>query len=274
MYSQSATAPLARCSGRLLHAILLLAALSAHGTQPVLRGRRHASSLAHSMRDSTVNVSIYYESLCPQSLNLLNTTLRQVFSDSDLSSRISLRLVPFGNAQTIDSDHISDGYKWWHPNASFPVIICQHHETECLGNMIHACAADVLKDPQAYVPFIVCMASYGPSTGVELTSYACGKKLGIDMESIKGCTYSERGSKLHADNGLMTSLTLNKSYVPWVVVNGKHRKEAEGPGLVDFLCGELAAPKPAACKAGEPARQKRGGEHSKPCGGGSGAGFF
>eukprot|EP00413_Alexandrium_margalefii_P021580 CAMPEP_0204563596 /NCGR_PEP_ID=MMETSP0661-20131031/34400_1 /ASSEMBLY_ACC=CAM_ASM_000606 /TAXON_ID=109239 /ORGANISM="Alexandrium margalefi, Strain AMGDE01CS-322" /LENGTH=266 /DNA_ID=CAMNT_0051571165 /DNA_START=161 /DNA_END=961 /DNA_ORIENTATION=- len=218
---------------------------------------RSANSLLAQRHDAGAKVSmeIYYESLCPQSLRLLNGTLREVWAKKDMQSRVSFKFIPFGNAQEMPASQISDGYKYWHPNARFPLVLCQHGETECLGNRIHACAMDILKTPDKYVPFLICMASYGPRVSVELSSFECANAQGVSMKEIKSCATSDRGHKLHVANGaLSTKPSLKRSYVPWVLINGKHDKTAEGPNLLAQLCGALADPKPGSCTSAEPAK--------------------
>jgi len=200
---------------------------------------------------SKVSMDIYYEALCPQSLHLLNGTLREVWADEELRGRISLHFIPFGNAKEMPLSQVSPGYKYWHPQAQFPLVLCQHGETECLGNQIHACAVDLLKTPDRYVPFIMCMASYGPHTSVELSSFECGSRLNVGIEQIKSCAMSDRGHQLVVANGALTlKPELGHHYVPWVMINGEHDKAAEGPDLRAKLCSALADPKPASCSSG------------------------
>ena len=47
-----------------------------------------------------VNVSLYYESLCPYCGNFIVNQLRKVF-ETDLNSIVNLRLVPWGNAHRV-----------------------------------------------------------------------------------------------------------------------------------------------------------------------------
>lgn len=72
-----------------------------------------------------VNLSLYYESLCPYSARFIVNQLDKIFSNG-LISIVDLQLFPYGNAKVL-----SDGE-----------IICQHGSYECLLNTVEACAID------------------------------------------------------------------------------------------------------------------------------------
>merc|ERR1719487_1171084 len=128
--------------------------------------------------------------------------------------------------------------------------MCQHGDQECLGNMIQACAIEELKTSERYVPFTLCMASYGFDAGIELSSYACGKELQMDMEAIKACTYSRSGNKVEAKIGAMSDdPNLQRDHVPFVMINGVHAPSADEGQLLGALCDGLSEPKPALCKS-------------------------
>jgi interferon gamma-inducible protein 30 len=215
-----------------------------------------------------IPVEIYYETQCPFCHVFLNTTLRLMWDDKKLRELIDLKLYPFGNAAYLTKEMVSRGYHFWHPQASYPLLMCQHGESECLGNSIHACAMDVLQDSAKYVPFIICMSAFEPGTGMELSSYECGKQLGIDMSNIKACVNSKRGVNLINAVGNAT-LASNITHVPYVTVDGKH---TENDTLLMPVCDLLPEPKPEVCpeltmEAGR-RRRRRKAEEAKH--GGSG----
>lgn len=213
---------------RLLPAVIVLHALFA---QQAL-GKRNATV-----------VDIFYESRCPDSLDFLNTTLREAFEDKKLWDSMDIHLHPFGNAVLLESDKVSKGYHFWHPDAQYPVIMCQHGETECFGNRMHACVIALHPNPRTHAEFIICMAAYGLSAGVELASYQCGLSHAIDMEAVQECTES---SKQHA---MMTAIGATTKqaevvHVPWVVVNGEHTKDDT---FFKPVCDEIHGDKPPSC---------------------------
>lgn len=203
-------------------------------------------------RVDVAQVEIYYETSCPYSLMFLNETLRAAWDDENLTARMDVKLFPFGNAQSIPEENISEGYHFWHEDATYPITVCQHGETECLGNSIQACAIDELKDQQKYVPFVICMASYGYQMGVEKTSYECGQKQNVDMKSLKKCVESGRAAELIEAYGNATRKTFssfNASGVPFTVVQGNSINGDDGePHLFEHVCSWLKEPRPAYCR--------------------------
>lgn len=201
------------------------------------------------LRVEKVLVEIYYETLCPSSIELLNGSFRTVWQDKDLQKRMDVRLYPFGNAQMFSESEVSSDFKLGHPHATYPVIDCQHGEEECLGNRIQACAIQELKTSES-VPLILCMASQGSSVGIKSSASACGAKLDIRMTGVMGCASSLQGHKLMTHLGKKSlDPDLHRTYVPFVLVDGKHEKAADEDNLLGPLCSALSVPKPAACEA-------------------------
>lgn len=216
-------------------------------------------------------VDIFYESQCPDSLEFLNTTLRQAFEDKQLWNSMELKLHPFGNARVYPESIISEGYHFWHPEATYPHFMCQHGEAECMGNRIQACAIALHPKSEEHVPFIICMASYGLGAGTELTSFACGKKLGMDMQALKKCANGDEGSEDRSHDLMMsigaTTMVNRIRGAPTVMVNDV---QTVNNTLTDPVCNAIHGDKPRACTT------RNGGkpEEAKGDCGGSGAGFL
>eukprot|EP00419_Tripos_fusus_P046906 CAMPEP_0172838152 /NCGR_PEP_ID=MMETSP1075-20121228/27673_1 /TAXON_ID=2916 /ORGANISM="Ceratium fusus, Strain PA161109" /LENGTH=256 /DNA_ID=CAMNT_0013681623 /DNA_START=43 /DNA_END=810 /DNA_ORIENTATION=- len=196
---------------------------------------------------ATAKIEVYYEALCPDSIEFIDKSLRVAWEDTELRGRMSLHLIPFGNGQLIKEDTVSKGYHFWHPGAGYPLVMCQHGSQECLGNKIQACAIADLEET-VYVPFLLCMIAYGTRAGPELSSYDCGQRLGIDMAKVKDCASSRRGHELLLGYGQRSlDPQLGRKYVPFIMVDGRHSDAAEKGDFIGALCGALGAPKPAAC---------------------------
>lgn len=207
--------------------------------------RRKPEALGDGLVKRT-KVDVFYETRCPYSLDFLNTTLREAWEDKEIWNQVDVKLHPFGNAHLYDEKAISEGYHFWHPHAEYPLIVCQHDEIECLGNRIQACVIDLFQDNSSkYVPFVICMASYGLHAGIELSSYNCGQKLGVDMNLVQECTDSGRGHELVLSAGRAT-MTANVSHAPWLAVNGIHTKNDT---LLTPVCDSISGTKPAACRS-------------------------
>jgi len=233
---QSGTLP-GTARGRWLHSL----SSSAANHQ---KGLTELQVMSASLSPTRPRVDIYYETRCPFSLEFINTTLREAWEDQELWKHIDVKLHPFGNAHMIEEKKISEGFHFWHPHGNYPIIICQHDDMECLGNRLQACAIDLLEDSSKYIPFVICMSSYGIAAGLELTSFECGKKHGVDMDKIKACTDSKKGHDLAMTAGRST-VTANVSHVPWLTVNGNH---TTNDTLLAPVCDLLSEAKPKACK--------------------------
>jgi len=214
-------------------------------------------------------VDIFYESQCPDSLEFLNTTLRQAFEDKQLWNSMELKLHPFGNAKVYPESIISEGYHFWHPEATYPHFMCQHGEAECMGNRIQACAIALHPKSEEHVPFIICMASYGLHAGVELTSYACAQKHGIDMDALKTCG-DDRTSHKMMEAVAATTAVAQVSHVPWLLVNDAH---TEKDTFLKPLCDAIDGDKPKACDTLKATEGNKIPEEKEHCGG-SGASFL
>ncbi|WRX24277.1 Gamma interferon inducible lysosomal thiol reductase GILT - like 1 [Theobroma cacao] len=142
-------------------------------------------SQSHS-KPERVNLSLYYESLCPYCRSFIVNQLVKVFN-SDLLNIINLRLVPWGNAKVVKPDK---------------TISCQHGEDECYLNTIHACAINIWPDLRKHFNFIYCTENQGVhikdgqhSDGADSVWKACSARLGMDQKLIKKCYDSGYGRK-------------------------------------------------------------------------------
>ncbi|KAK7301644.1 hypothetical protein RJT34_12514 [Clitoria ternatea] len=88
--------------------------------------------------DGKVSLELYYESLCPESANVVTNYLSEVFN-TDLNSIVNVKLFPWGNTKLHP----------WLPdepvtNASY---YCQHGEFECFLDTVEACVIDIWPEP-------------------------------------------------------------------------------------------------------------------------------
>ncbi|KAK6467556.1 gamma-interferon-inducible lysosomal thiol reductase-like [Huso huso] len=185
--------------------------------------------------EAPVQVSLYYESLCPGCRGFL---VMQLFPTWILLMDImNVTLVPYGNAQ-----EKFDGKQWQ--------FTCQHGEEECLGNMIETCIMDILGDANKYFPVLFCMES---SQDVIKSGEACLKlyEPTVQWESIMTCVKGDQGNKLmHANAQLTDALKPAHQYVPWVTLNGEHTDAMQGKAmssLFNLVCSTYKGEKPVAC---------------------------
>ncbi|NWR60616.1 GILT reductase, partial [Bucorvus abyssinicus] len=172
-----------------------------------------------------VEVSLFYESLCPACRVFL---IQELFTAWLLlpDEALSITLVPYGNAQ---ERNVSG--KW-----SFQ---CQHGPEECLGNMIETCLMHEAKNFSTYFPVIFCLES-GSSVTKNLEA-VCPPCLQIyapqlDRGRIAACIGGDTGAALmHRNAQLTEALDPPHQYVPWIVINGKHTEELQTQAQASLL---------------------------------------
>ncbi|XP_066534109.1 gamma-interferon-inducible lysosomal thiol reductase [Hoplias malabaricus] len=193
-------------------------------------------------KDGAVNVSLFYESLCPGCRQFLVLELIPTFFM--LNDIMNLELVPFGNAQESES------------HGKY-VFTCQHGPDECLGNMLETCmmskmkysllvvncmemAADVLKAAK------ICADLYSPDT---------------PWTEIESCVNGDEGNKLMHENAVRTgALQPPHQYVPWITINGEHTEDLQAKALDSLfmlVCSLYKGEKPATCSLGKQEVKKR-----------------
>jgi len=190
-----------------------------------------------------VNVTLYFESLCPGCRNFIATQLYPTYLKLAQTGILNVKLVPYGNA----NERKYHG-KW--------VYICQHGAAECLGNMIETCAIHKIKETAIWMPFIHCLEHNGPT---EANAKHCAALQKWDYDELKDCIHGEEGNSLmHANAVLTDSLKPSHTYVPWLTMNGKHTDEIED-GLMDdmlkYVCNAYTGTKPAECSKVEKAQR-------------------
>ncbi|NXF99162.1 GILT reductase, partial [Sakesphorus luctuosus] len=203
-----------------------------------------------------VQLSLYYESLCPACRQFLVRALFPTWLQLP-DEMLNITLVPYGNAQ---ERNVSG--KW--------DFDCQHGPEECLGNMIEACLIHEAKDFSTYFPLIFCLES-GTSVTKNLEAVCpsphpscpscppqghpcppdppvcplCWQCLQVyapdlDRSRIAACVQGDTGMALMHQNAQLTdALDPPHQYVPWIVVNGKHTDELQAQAensLLGLIC--------------------------------------
>jgi len=185
-----------------------------------------------------VDVTLYYESLCPDCKNFWTKMLYPTYLKFGPSNTImNLTLVPYGNAH-------------WKKSGDHYVFDCQHGADECLGNIIETCAIAIVKDIKVYLPFIHCMeASKGE---IKSAAEKCSKSFPVPLDQIMNCSTSKQGNDLEHEMAVKTdSLNPPHRYVPYVTINGVHTEALENAAekdLVKLVCDTYKGTKPSACQ--------------------------
>merc|ERR1712226_1261963 len=102
----------------------------------------------------TVKITVFYESLCPDSKRFVTEQLYPAWGKFGQSLRVSLK--PFGKA------------KVWQTESGWN-FTCQHGPQECRGNKLQACVLDQVPDPEEYLPAINCLME--PEARPDCTQY-------------------------------------------------------------------------------------------------------
>uniref|UniRef100_G3NZR6 Gamma-interferon-inducible lysosomal thiol reductase n=1 Tax=Gasterosteus aculeatus aculeatus TaxID=481459 RepID=G3NZR6_GASAC len=176
-----------------------------------------------------VSVTLYYESLCPDSRVFITQQLFPTWTM--LQDIMTVTLVPYGNAME-------------NPSASSP-FICQHGEAECRGNLIEACMIH-LTGPSAF-QIIYCMESAENVLNAAQPLYAPA----VSWSSVDACSRGGLGRQLmHAYAAMTRALHPAHTHVPWLTVNGEYTEENEDKvlsSLFHFVCRLYKGVKPPVC---------------------------
>ncbi|KAK2831831.1 hypothetical protein Q7C36_016917 [Tachysurus vachellii] len=186
-----------------------------------------------------VNVSLYYESLCPGCREFLVMQLMPTFIM--LSDIMNMDLIPFGNAE---EKQVGDKYEF----------TCQHGPDECLGNMIETCVMN--KVPDAAVPVIYCMEA---ADNVVKAAESCLALFSpqTKFSDIMACVNGNEGNQLMHQNAKETAaLQPPHEYVPWITINGEHTDELQQKAMSSLfvlVCSLYKGQAPPACTLGQKA---------------------
>jgi len=207
-------------------------------------GESSASDAANPAK--SVNIDVYYETMCPGCLLFLNRTLEPLWRNKELYSSLNITLYTYGNGMTVPVADISEGYKFWHPETTGTgfdnVQICQHGSDECLGNLVQNCAKDVA-GKEKHMELIFCMAaSTIQGNGMEKGTFECMKSAGIDHDKVKECVNSPRGNQLATEAGQQTKLLKDRQGTPWVMIANEHVHDEllmNGTLLMQAVCSHV-----------------------------------
>ncbi|XP_077981320.1 gamma-interferon-inducible lysosomal thiol reductase-like [Glandiceps talaboti] len=185
-----------------------------------------------------VQVTLYFESLCPGCRGFIKSQLYPTFQILSNSNIMNVTLVPYGNA------HESKvGDKWNYE--------CQHGENECIGNFIETCLLHYNGMKTAF-PVLACMEDIGTPYDPQILQQ-CASQYSVDYQTVLKCSNSSLGNSLEHEMAEKTdALNPPHTYVPWVTVNGVHTEEIQQEATADLLklvCDTYTGPKPPACTA-------------------------
>ncbi|RZB39138.1 GILT-like protein F37H8.5, partial [Asbolus verrucosus] len=190
-----------------------------------------------------LHVQVFYESLCPDSLNFVTQQLHPVAEE--LAPHIDLKLIPFGKSVSFK---ISDD------NVQF---ICQHGSQECKGNKVQSCALNAISDQIAQVEYVNCFMKTFKKGQKNEGEYGqrCAEAVGLDSNYVSECYSSPLGTQLQLLAEQMTA-TISPKFVPTIVYNRssmfqRFDQQLQDGSLTDFrgvVCQLLQQTHPEACQ--------------------------
>lgn len=193
---------------------------------------------------SKLNISVYYESLCPDSAKFINQQLAPVLIgnntklNTSISYFINVTFVPYGKS----SYNINEDKKY-----SFS---CHHGPQECEGNKYQACAIKewLHVDAAKTYAFINCTMRLAQVN--KTTDYAtqvvktCSND--NDLATLKTCAEGIHGDELLLMYANMTEDVMKSALksVPTVVFNNVYSEDKSTKAtanLIDAVCEQLSA---------------------------------
>ncbi|CAH1107536.1 unnamed protein product [Psylliodes chrysocephalus] len=212
----------------------------------------------HEMHDHSmhrVNVSVYYESLCPDSKKFFTQQLYPSLQ-GNLSEFVNLTLVPYGKSKAVFE--VTD----WK-------FECHHGEVECYGNRIQACALKRIEKGQntadlgynkIAVGFINCLMDKADKNAEDVfPTRDCALVNPVsNLLDIENCSNHTDAFNYMAVFGRLTDQVQKPlKSVPTIVFNDQYKQEDNDLAQSNFikaLCQYIQGEKPAECSTGAASR--------------------
>jgi len=180
-----------------------------------------------------VKVSVYYEALCPDSINFIRNQLWPSYQS--IKEIMDVDLVAYGKAT--------------HRRQDGKVLFeCQHGPDECKGNKMQACALKLYPKESA-IAFVKCvMTRRRPHEAGE----TCARQLKLEFSPLDSCTSGTEGDEYLALLGDRThNLSPKLNFVPWINLDDKHDDDKQWESLRDLtrvVCDAYnSTSKPSGC---------------------------
>jgi hypothetical protein len=169
-------------------------------------------------------LTVYYDSMCGDSLNFIKYSFRPFYNSKELYTKFKVNLV----AGSLMTNEMSNSFS------------CKHGYNECVGNIYHLCAKNLFSN-DLYNQYVICyfdfMRAYGYN--VEETSNYCSGSIGLNFTELKKCADTDQGSNL-AQSLIRTkqSFSFSFGHSPLAIIdnNISTNEDEIFNNLVGFLC--------------------------------------
>lgn len=188
--------------------------------------------------DDKISVSVYYESLCPDSIKFFTTQLYPTYT-SPLKRYFNLKLIPYGKSSQ------RRGQNGWE-------FDCHHGPKECYGNKVQGCILRHISNEADQLKYINCLMSLAlANKNGAYPLDQCARSNNFDTNPIVQCANSTDGNDVLSINGDLTSqLNPQLTSVPTVVFNENFNKKDQDQAFTDFksvLCSYIKGEHPHEC---------------------------
>jgi len=171
-------------------------------------------------------VEVYYEALCPDSMNFVVDQLAPAMQR--LQDAVHLVLVPYGKATT--QYHERQGI----PQPGDPPLVsfsCQHGANECWANKVHACGIQQAANQSVLVQFVTCLMRHfrRPRDSAE----QCARDSGLQWKTLAACAEDEAIDTDMERYGKMTQSQQPRiTFIPTITIDGDQSDQA---GMFDHF---------------------------------------
>lgn len=93
-------------------------------------------------------------------------------------------------------------------------VDCKHGASECMGNIIELCAAQLYPDPKIYLGFTMCLTRDYQEIPAQALVEDCALEHGIDFEELNKCSSRDdgKGIEMLRDSVKRSTEVRNRSF--------------------------------------------------------------
>ncbi|TMW45856.1 hypothetical protein DOY81_009060 [Sarcophaga bullata] len=163
----------------------------------------NCANASDSPESKKLEVEIFYETLCPDSMRFVRNQLYTSMKSNELLPYTDLKFIPYGKVGV-----------WTNPSTNITNLYCQHGLTECELNALHACIVEHNTIEEQLEMFNCLLNGYNTDVDV------CAKNLNIDVAPAKNCKNTRTNVDILKKYGDETD-AIEISFVPSIAMGGQ-----------------------------------------------------